>query len=80
MPTVKRTITESIQRKTEARVSHFCCDEMSTTMAKDDYGPKCYSGSLTIGGRKINHCPYCGEKIIYDDTVTLPDGYERKIR
>jgi hypothetical protein len=79
MPTIKRTITEYVRKDVKAEMGHVCCDEMAIAMKKDDYGPKLYSGSLTVSGRKINCCPFCGEKVIYDDTVILPEGYERKL-
>jgi len=78
MPTIKRTIREIIRIDTTAEMAHFCCDEIRTAIKKDDYGPKLYSGALTMSGRKINCCPFCGEKVIYDDTVIPPEGYERK--
>jgi hypothetical protein len=78
MPTIKRTITQKVINTTTAKMGHGCCDVMATSMKEDNYGPALYSGALTMSGREINCCPFCGEKVVYDDTIILPEGYERK--
>ena len=77
MPTIKRTITEIVRKDVKAEWGTLCCDGIKASN-KNDYGVKLYNGDITIGGKGMSFCPFCGEKVIYDDTVILPEGYMKK--
>lgn len=78
MPMIKRTIIEFIRRDIKCAMPRICCEGMKGGL-KADYGPKLYGERLTVAGIQVTYCPWCGEKVMYDDDVTLPEGYERKL-
>ena len=76
MCTIKRTIVESIKHDIECKMKYFCCESMKDGL-KADYGPRLWDGRLKIASRQIMFCPWCGEKVMYDDHVVLPEGYAK---
>jgi hypothetical protein len=73
---IKRTIIETVRQEVTCTMKYFCCERMKSGL-KADYGPKMWGEHLQIANAQIMFCPWCGEKVMYDDHVTLPEGYKK---
>ena len=75
MPIVTRRITETVRQDIDAKMEEYCCDDLRKSLLQ--MASQIIGEGLLFHRHIANFCPFCGDRVVFDDTIIFPEGYKR---